>query len=135
MEFLAFGKIISFKGAHYVWLVVDPEEEKLHLAKILDKENTRELIRIDKKYDEKHYSPKRDMPLLAYVVLTTSDFDGLAASLIRPDGFAEPEDEGQFNLLGDLNNEDTHELKKKILEGVGISKKLVELVKSLENNA
>ena len=51
--------------------------------------------------------------------------------MIKPDDYAEQENKDEFNWLGNLNSEDTNELRKKILEGFGIPKKLVELVKNL----
>lgn len=134
MEFITFGRIFSFKDHYFVWLAPDPEEEKLYLAKILGKEDTRELIAYDKRTEKKHYSDKIYSPLLAYTVLTTEDFEGLAAVLIRSDEHAEQEDKNKFNWLGNLNEEDTKKLKGEILEGTGVSKRLIELIKNLEDN-
>ncbi len=128
MELLTFGKVILFKNNNYVWLVNDLENEKLHLAIILDKEITKDLIRTDNANAKKHNSSS-DTPLFAYVVLTTKDFDGHAAHLMNSDGHAENKD--AFGVLGELNNEDITKLKKRILGGVGLPTRLVNLVKNL----
>ncbi|MBI4034111.1 MAG: hypothetical protein HY378_01000 [Candidatus Brennerbacteria bacterium] len=129
MELITFGKIFSFRDDYFIWLAVDSEEERLYLAKILNKEDTKTLVSLDKKLER---NPRKyDTPLLAYVVLTTEDFNGCAATLIRPDVHADQKDVGGFNWLGELNEEDMSKLKKKILDGIGVPKKLVELIKNL----
>src|SRR3989344_4284329 len=104
MDLLTFGEVILFKGGHYVWLTPDLEEEKLHLAKVLDIENTKELIRVDKATERKHNSPSYNAPLFAYVVLSTKDFDGCAAHLMDSGGHANHKDD--FSVLGKLDEDD-----------------------------
>ena len=132
MDLLTFGEVIVFEGNHYVWLVLDQEEEKLHLARILDKEKTKELIRIDKATEKKHHFTLYDSPIFAYIVLTTDDFGGRAALLINSDGHAKSDD--NFNIKGKLNNEDVATLKKLILKSTRLPARLVNLVKKLDND-
>lgn len=130
MDILTFGRVILFKNNNYVWLVNDVEEEKLHLAIILDKERTKELIRMDDANAKKH-NAATDAPLFAYVVLTTKDFNGCAAHLMNSGGHAENKDD--FSVLGELNSGDIAKLKERILEGSGLPARLVNLVKNLDN--
>ncbi|MEK7077154.1 MAG: hypothetical protein AAB967_02890 [Patescibacteria group bacterium] len=127
---LTFGKIILFKNNNYVWLVPDPEEEKIHLAIILDKEKTRLLRRADD-VNAKKYNSSSDSPLFAYVVLTMQDYQECAAHLKDSDGYVDNKDD--FSVLGELNNNDIAELKKRILDGTGLPARLVNLIKNLDN--
>lgn len=129
MDLLTFGKVILFKNNHYVWLAIDQEEGKLHLAIILDKENTKELIMLDDVL-AKRPSHSPDTPPFAYVVLTTDNFAGCAANLMNSAEHAENKDD--FSVLGELNSEDVTKLKKCILKGFGLPARLVNLVKDLE---
>lgn len=136
MDLFTFGKVFLFKNNNYVWLAFDPNEEKLHLAMIWDREKTKELIRLDNKEAKKPNSSP-DNPLFAYVVLTTEDFKERAAHLIKSDEHIEKNDaenKDDFKPLGELNNEDLIGLKSRILEGRGVSGRLVKLVKNLDDN-
>ncbi len=103
------------------------------MAKILNDEDTKELVRMDDALAKKPNSSS-DAPLFAYVVLTTSDFDGRAAHLMNSGGRVENKDtenKDDFSIFGELNSDDIASLKKRILEGLGISPRLVKLVKDL----
>lgn len=133
MELLTFGSVVEFETNYYVWLVVDTEDDKLHLARILDKEKTKELIGLDKSSEKRHTSSSgaSDNPMFAYVVLTTENFDGCAAFLKDSDNHADHRD--SFSVLGTLNKEDVTNLRQRILGGAGLPTKLIKLVKSLGN--
>lgn len=128
MDLLTFGQVILFENNHYVWLVSDEEEGKIHLAKILDVTLTRDLINLDERTAKKNKG-FLDSPMFAYVVLTTNDFDGRAACLANSGEYAGPSD--GFDRLGTLIDSDIKELKKKCLEGRGLSARLIKLVKGL----
>ena len=129
MTILTFGEIISFENGHYIWLAFDPEEKTIHLAKILDEELTRKLMRLDENQAKKH-SFASNAPILAYVILTTENFAGRAAFLRDSDRHIEDKD--NFNTLGRMiNKNDLLELKTCILKGDGLPSKLVKLIKKL----
>lgn len=128
MDLLTFGSIILFEGAHYVWLVSDAEEGKIHLARILDVEHTKELLRLDAK-NEKKLRSASDSPIFAYVVLTTDDFNGCAAHLMNSGEHTDNAD--GVSLLGQLNQADAESLKGRIIEGTGLSARLISLIKKL----
>lgn len=128
MDILTFGQVILFKDSYYVWLVLDEEEKKIHLAKILDRQKTKELIKVDENNAKKSkYS--LDAPLFAYVVLTTEKFNECAAHLYGSDNHTEDSD--GLSVFGTLNDKDIGDLKKFILSGKGLPSRLVNLVKGL----
>lgn len=129
MDLLTFGQIILFEDNHYVWLAPDPEDSKLHLAQILDKEKTKKLIGLDKSSEKKHLSVSYNSPIFAYIVLTTEDFDGRVAHLMNSDNHTDNDD--GCSIMGKLNDEDTANLKKRILEGNDLPPRLVNLIKKL----
>ncbi len=139
MRFLTFGTVILFKNEQYVWLVPDPEEGKIHLAWILNKEKTELLRGLDDKNAKKPYSDSGS-PAFAYVILTTEEFNGCAAHLGHTDEHAEKKDvenKDNYSILRELNEYDLTELKEFILkEGArrGVMGRLVTLVKKLDDD-
>ena len=131
MDLLTFGEVIQFAGSHYVWLAIDSEEEKLHLAMILDMDKTKSLISIDKFDSKKHKTHSADAPIFAYVVLSTEDFEGRAAFLMKSDEHATQQE--NFSILGKLNDIDIKGLKERILDGTGLPPRLVNLIKKLDD--
>jgi|SRR3989338_2213354 len=127
MNLLTFGQVILLGSNHYIWLVLDEEEEKIHLAKILNVENTKDLIRVHETNVKK--SKPTDAPLYAYVVLTTEGYDKCAAHLMGSGDHAESSD--GLSVLGTLNEQDMKGLKTRILQGTGLPPRLVNLTKAL----
>lgn len=129
MDLLTFGQVILFEGGHYVWLVPDLENDELHLAKILDEEKTKELLRVSRTSERKLHSTAYQGPLFAYVILSTKDFNGLAAHLMKSNEHVE--NGSNYSVMGSLNDEDVSELRQRILDGTGLPPRLVNLVKKL----
>ena len=129
MELLTFGQIFLFDGSNYVWLVPDIENEELHVARILDEEQTRILENAAELAGKRLHSDAYQTPVLAYVILDTKDFEGLAAHLYNSGENINKW--GSFPIKGSLDKVDIEKLRKRILEGTGLPQRLVNLVKKL----
>ena len=129
MELLTFGQVFLFDGSNYVWLVPDIENDELHVARILNENQTMTLEHAAESAGKKLHSDAHEAPVLAYVVLTTRDFEGLAAHLYKSN---ENIDKWKnFPIKGSLDKEDIEKLRKRILDGTGLPPRLVNLVKKL----
>ncbi|MGB3922171.1 MAG: hypothetical protein WBL19_02760 [Minisyncoccia bacterium] len=126
---ITFGQVFLFKGNPYVWLFSDVENDEYHVAKILNEDATNIVRNLTKKYEKKLHTDDINAPVLAYVILTSRDFEGLAAHLHNSDKHVEKWE--NFPITGSLNPTDINALKKQILEGTGLTNKLVNLGKKL----
>lgn len=126
-----FGSIFKFKEEYYVYLGETPEGDTLYAARILDIEKTNLLKKADEQMSKKPAHVIHDSLTLCFVILTTEDFHGCAAHLLRPDGNATPSSNVEYTNKS-LNEIDSKELKDTVLNDLAIPEKLKKIVERLD---
>jgi hypothetical protein len=121
---LFFGSIFRYKENTYVYL--GSSGDVTYAAKIIDAKLTSVLRdRQDKLSAKKTNNSVEDMPLYAFVVLKTPNYEDCAAH------FGEPNvAQGSFEFLGSLVDEDIANLRKEINESRCASANLKQVVNS-----
>lgn len=121
-----FGTIFRYKEEYYVYLL--EIDELTFLAKILNPEITRALVR-SRDLKSKNPNNHTDMqPMYCFVVLTTDKFDGYSAHY--GSGHEIPKN-CSVEIISELNKEDLKKLKKEIREDNAISPLLKETANKL----
>ncbi|TSC79802.1 MAG: hypothetical protein G01um101429_329 [Parcubacteria group bacterium Gr01-1014_29] len=121
---IKFGSIFRYNENYYVYL--GQTEDIIYAARILNRDQTKELQRLDKNSENKHIKrPIDDSTIFCFVILSTDNFHEQAASLHNSqyDTDVHPE------LIGELNSEDVENLKKEIEEKSAIPSSLKEIVR------
>lgn len=121
---IKFGSIFRYNENYYVYL--GQTEDIIYAARILDREYTQELLRLNTKSENRHIRrPVDDSTIFCFVILSTDKFCGQAALLhnSQHDTDVHPE------LVAELNNEDIENLKKEIEGQSAIPSSLKEIVR------
>src|SRR3989338_6368225 len=121
---IKFGNIFRYNENHYVYL--GQTEDIIYAARILDGDQNQELLRLNKKSEGRHIRrPIDDSTVFCFVILSTDGFRDQAASLNNSqyDTDVYPE------LIAELNDKDTENLKKEIEEKSAIPASLKEIVR------
>ena len=119
-----FGSIFRYNENQYVYL--GQTEDIIYAARILNRDQTQELQRLNKKSEDRHIRrPIDDSTVFCFVILSTEGFHEQAA-LLHNSQYGT----GVYpELTAKLNSEDVENLKKEIEENPAIPPSLKEVVR------
>lgn len=131
LDFGRFGSLFRYKEEYYVFLGLLADLNIVYTARILNAESTTALTKMASREEIKPQSRMRQSLTLCFVILTTDDFQGRAASFHRTGDSVTTGDGLEF-LGKSLNENDVEELKRVILNDSAMPESLVKIVKEYQ---
>lgn len=125
-----FGSIFKYRDGYYVYFATTPDGERIYAGRILDEEQTADLIRMSRKYEKLPTHSMHGSLALCFVILDSDGFKNQAATFGGTGNLGS--DSPIAFLETSVCDEDAAKLKKIILEDKAIPSALVKLVEALQ---
>ena len=133
VQLATFGSVFKYKENYFVYFTITPEGDRVFAAKILDSDLTSDLKSMSRRYEKLPAHPMSGSLTLCFVILSTTEFDGQAATFVGTGDHVSPQDGPAFMFTGKrLNEDDIKALRKTILEDQAIPPLLARLVKEMD---
>jgi|GEM_PF-2336301 hypothetical protein len=133
VQLATFGSVFKYKENYFVYFTMTPEGDRVFAAKILDSDLTSDLQRMSRRYEKLPAHPMSGSLTLCFVILSTAEFKGQAATFVGTGDHVSPQDGPAFTFTGkSLDEEDIKELRKTILEDKAVPSLLTKLIKEMD---